>query len=171
MFNQQAYEMGAAPNQIRQIFEYGRRQAKLVGPENVYDFSLGNPSIPAPPSVNRAIHEILDSQSSIRVHGYTSGAGGDLLRNAVAENLNRRFGRHAGPENVFITCGAAPALLAAMSALSVPGSEIIAIAPYFMEYKPFTEAAGSRFVLVPADPEAFQINFEALDAARKASRI
>ncbi|MBR4474967.1 MAG: pyridoxal phosphate-dependent aminotransferase [Oscillospiraceae bacterium] len=165
MYNEIVHSLGVAPNPIRQVFEYGRRQAKLVGPENVYDFSLGNPSIPAPPSVNRAIHEILDSQSSIRVHGYTSGAGGDLLRNAVAENLNRRFGRHAGPENVFITCGAAPALLAAMSALSVPGSEIIAIAPYFMEYKPFTEAAGSRFVLVPADPEAFQINFEALDAA------
>ena len=165
MFNEIAHGLGVAPNPIRQVFEYGRRQAKLVGPENVYDFSLGNPSIPAPPQVNRAIHEILENESSIRVHGYTSGAGGDLLRGAVAENLNRRFGRHAGPENVFITCGAAPALLAAMMAVTVPNSEIIAIAPYFMEYKPFTEAAGSRFVLVPADLPDFQVNIEALDAA------
>ena len=165
MFNKTAYNLGAAPNPIRQVFEYGRRQAALVGPENVFDFSLGNPSIPAPPELNQRIHEILDSQSSIRVHGYTSGAGGDLLRSAVAENLNRRFGRHAGPENVFITCGAAPALLAAIKALTVPDSEIVAIAPYFMEYRPFTEAAGSRFVLVPADLPAFQVNLEALDAA------
>ncbi len=165
MFNETAYSLGAAPNPIRQVFEYGRRQAKLVGPENVFDFSLGNPSIPAPEPLNRSIHEILENESSIRVHGYTSGAGGDLLRGAVAENLNRRFGRRAGPENVFITCGAAPALLAAMKAITVPDSEIIAIAPYFMEYKPFAESAGSRFVLVPADLPAFQINFEALDAA------
>ena len=165
MFNQTAYGLGAAPNPIREVFEYGRRQAALVGPENVFDFSLGNPSIPAPEQLNQSIRQILDTQSSIRVHGYTSGAGGDLLRTAVAENLNRRFDRHAGPENVFITCGAAPALLAAITALTVPDSEIIAVAPYFMEYRPFTEAAGSRFVLVPADLPDFQINLDALDAA------
>ena len=82
---------------IRKMFEAGNELRKQYGADNVYDFSLGNPSIPAPPALNRSIHEILENESSIRVHGYTSGAGGDLLRNAVAENLNRRFGRHAGP--------------------------------------------------------------------------
>ena len=165
MFNQQVYEMGAAPNRIRQIFEYGRQQAKLLGEDRVYDFSLGNPSIPAPEAVNRSIKNLLDTESSIRIHGYTSGAGGDPLREAVAENLNERFGVHAGPDNIFISCGAAPALTAVLLALKTEHSEIIGIAPYFMEYKAFTEAIGSKFVVVPADMEHFQINLPALAAA------
>ena len=165
MFNRQVYEMGAAPNRIRQIFEYGRQQAKLLGEDKVYDFSLGNPSIPAPDAVNSSIKRLLDTESSIRIHGYTSGAGGDLLREAVANNLNERFGVHAGPENIFISCGAAPALTSVLLALKTEKSEIIGIAPYFMEYKAFTEAIGSRFVAVPADLEHFQINLPALAAA------
>ena len=117
MLNRQAYEMGAAPNQIRQIFEYGRQQAKLLGEDKVYDFSLGNPSIPAPDQVNRSIHRLLDTESSIRIHGYTSGVGGDPLREAVAKNLSERFGVKAKMENVFISCGAAPALQAVLVAL------------------------------------------------------
>lgn len=165
MFNKQAYEMGAAPNQIRQIFEYGRQQAKLLGEEKVYDFSLGNPSIPAPAKVNQSIHQILDTESSIRIHGYTSSVGGDLLREAVAKNLSERFGVKAEAQNVFITCGAAPALEAVLVALRTEKSEIVGIAPYFMEYKAFTEANGSRFVLVPADLEKFQVNLPALAEA------
>ena len=165
MFNQKAYAMGAAPNEIRQIFEFGRQQAKKVGEENVYDFSLGNPSIPAPAKVNRTIHELLDTESSIRIHGYTSGVGGDPLREAVAKNLSERFGVKAGMQNVFISCGAAPALQAVILALKTEKSEIIGVAPYFMEYKAFTEATGSRFVMVPADMEAFQVNIPALAEA------
>ena len=165
MFNQKAYAMGAAPNEIRQIFEYGRQQAKLLGEEKVCDFSLGNPSIPAPGKVNESIHRLLDTESSIRIHGYTSGVGGDPLREAVARNLSERFGVKAGPQNVFISCGAAPALQSVLVALRTERSEIVGIAPYFMEYKAFTEANGSRFVLVPADLEAFQVNMPALAAA------
>ena len=165
MLNRQAYEMGAAPNQIRQIFEYGRQQAKLLGEDKVYDFSLGNPSIPAPDQVNRSIHRLLDTESSIRIHGYTSGVGGDPLREAVAKNLSERFGVKAKMENVFISCGAAPALQAVLVALRTEKSEIVGIAPYFMEYKAFTEANGSRFVLVPADLEKFQVNMTALAEA------
>lgn len=165
MFSQMAYAMGAAPNEIRQIFEYGRQQAKLLGEDKVYDFSLGNPSIPAPAKVNETICSLLETESSIRIHGYTSGAGSDLLRAAVAKNLTERFGVKAGPENLFITCGAAPALLAVLIALRTEKSEIIAVAPYFMEYKTFTEASGSKFVLVPADLEAFQVNMCALAEA------
>ena len=165
MFNRQAYAMGAAPNQIRQIFEYGRQQSKLLGEDKVYDFSLGNPSIPAPAKVNQSIKELLDTESSIRIHGYTSGVGGDPLREAVARNLSERFGVKARMENVFITCGAAPALQAVLVALRTEHSEIVGIAPYFMEYKMFTEANGSRFVLVPADMEKFQVNIPALAEA------
>ena len=165
MFSKMAYAMGAAPNEIRQIFEYGRQQAKLLGEDKVYDFSLGNPSIPAPAKVNETICRLLETESSIRIHGYTSGAGSDLLRAAVAKNLTERFGVKAGPENLFITCGAAPALLAVLIALRMEKSEVIAVAPYFMEYKTFTEASGSKFVLVPADLEAFQVNMSALAEA------
>ena len=165
MFNRQAYAMGAAPNKIRQIFEYGRQQAKLLGPDKVYDFSLGNPSIPAPEKVNRSIHQLLDTESSIRIHGYTSGVGGDPLREAVAKNLSERFGVKARMENIFLSCGAAPALQAVMVALRTEKSEIIGIAPYFMEYKAFAEANGSRFVPVPADLEKFQVNIPALAEA------
>ena len=165
MFNQMAYAMGAAPNEIRQIFEYGRQQAKILGEDKVYDFSLGNPSIPAPAKVNESIHRLLDTESSIRIHGYTSGVGGDPLRAAVARNLTERFGVKAGPENVFITCGAAPALLAVLIALRTEHSEIVGVAPYFMEYKAFAEANGSKFVLVPADLEEFQVNMAALAEA------
>ena len=165
MFNRQAYEMGAAPNQIRQIFEYGRQQAKLIGAENVYDFSLGNPSIPAPASVNESIHRLLETESSIRIHGYTSGVGGDVLREAVARNLSKRFGVKAKMEDIFITCGAAPALESVLVALRTDKSEIVGIAPYFMEYKAFAEANGSKFVLVPADLDKFQVNIPALAEA------
>ena len=165
MFNRQAYEMGAAPNQIRQIFEYGRQQAKLIGTENVYDFSLGNPSIPAPASVNESIHRLLETESSIRIHGYTSGVGGDVLREAVARNLSKRFGVKAKMEDIFITCGAAPALESVLVALRTDKSEIVGIAPYFMEYKAFAEANGSKFVLVPADLDKFQVNIPALAEA------
>ena len=165
MCNRQAYEMGAAPNQIRQIFEYGRQQAKLIGAENVYDFSLGNPSIPAPASVNESIHRLLETESSIRIHGYTSGVGGDVLREAVARNLTKRFGVKAKMEDIFITCGAAPALESVLVALRTDKSEIVGIAPYFMEYKAFAEANGSKFVLVPADLDKFQVNIPALAEA------
>lgn len=165
MYNQTAYGLGSVRNQIREVFEYGRQQAKLLGEEHVFDFSLGNPSIPAPAELNEAIHTILNTESSLRVHGYTSGPGSDVLRREVSENLTERFGMQIRPNNLFITCGAAPALAAALQALSVEGSEIIAVAPYFPEYRPYTEAAGSRFVTVPADTEAFQINWEALEAA------
>lgn len=165
MYNQKTYAMGAAPNEIRQIFEYGRQQAKIVGEENVFDLSIGNPSIPAPAKLNETISRLLETESSIRIHGYTSSMGGDQLREAVAKNLRERFGVQAGPENVFITCGAAPALLTVMLALKTDKSEIVGVAPYFMEYKAFAEAVGSRFVLVPADLEAFQVNISALAEA------
>ena len=167
MFNQKTYAMGAAPNEIRQIFEYGRQQAKLLGEDKVYDFSIGNPSIPAPDKLNESIARLLKTESSVRIHGYTSAMGGDPLREAVAKNLRERFDVQAGPENVFITCGAAPALLSVILALKTENSEIVAVAPYFMEYKAFTEAVDSKFVLVPADLEAFQVNIPALaDASR-----
>ena len=164
MFNKTAYELGSVRSYIREVFEYGRQQAKIVGEENVFDYSLGNPSIPAPEKVNETIINVLNTESSIKVHGYTSGPGDDTIREAVAKNLTERFGKVIRPANLFFTCGAAPALMTALTALACEDSEVIAIAPFFPEYKPFIESSGNKFVMVPADTTSFQIDMAALES-------
>ena len=112
MVNQKFYQLGTAPSVIRELFAYGLEQAKTVGPENVFDYSLGNPSIPAPAKVNQSIHDILNDTDSIKVHGYSMACGFDSAREAIAANLNRRFGTDLKAGNLFLTCGAAPGLIA-----------------------------------------------------------
>ena len=164
MINEKAYALGANRSCIRDLFEYGRSRAAIVGDENVFDYSLGNPSIPAPAAVNDAIRQILDEMDSLQVHGYTSAVGDLDTRRAISEDLNSRYGCDTAPEDFFVMNGAAPELVAVLRALSTPGGEVLAIAPYFPEYKPFTEEAGLTFKVVPADVPSFQINLEALDA-------
>ena len=163
MVNQKFYQLGTAPSVIRELFAYGLEQAKTVGPENVFDYSLGNPSIPAPAKVNQSIHDILNDTDSIKVHGYSMACGFDCAREAIAANLNRRFGTDLKPGNLFLTCGAAPGLIAVIKALlAEEDSEIMVVAPFFPEYRPFTESNGGHLVVVPADTDAFQIaDFEA----------
>lgn len=164
MVSETMYALGSKRSCIRELFEYGLRQAKVVGRENVYDFSIGNPSIPAPPEVNEAFVSIVQERDSLSVHGYTTAGGSDEARAAVAADLNARYDAGIRPQNLFLTCGAAPALIAAIRALAVEGAEIMAIAPYFAEYRPFVEANGPKFVAVPADREAFQIRFDELES-------
>lgn len=164
MYNAQAYELGANRSCIRELFEYGRRRAAVVGPENVFDYSLGNPSIPSPPQVNQAIREILADTDPILVHGYTSAIGDPETRRAIAADLNRRYDAGVRPEDLFIGCGAAPELVAVFRALAVPGAEILAVAPYFPEYAPFAKAAGATLRVVPPDVPDFQIRLAAVDA-------
>ena len=164
MINEKAYALGANRSCIRDLFEYGRARAAVVGAENIFDYSLGNPSIPAPDYVNQAIRDVLSEMDSLTVHGYTSAVGDPATRRAIADDLNARF--HAGvrPEELFIGCGAAPELCAVFSALAVPGGEILAVAPYFPEYKPFAESAGAVFKVVPPDVPGFQIDLAAVEA-------
>ncbi len=164
MLNQRMFELGAKRSCIRELFEYGLRQAKLVGKENVLDFSLGNPSVPAPEAVTRAFRELLETGDPVALHSYTPAAGDPKVRAAVAEELSRRSGAPLRPENIFLTCGAAPSLLAVIRALATENAEILAIAPYFPEYRPFTEECGCRFGIVPADTVSFQIDLAALEA-------
>ena len=164
MYNETAYSLGANRSCIRDLFEYGCQRAKIVGRENVFDYSLGNPSIPAPAQVNDAIREILADTDSLLVHGYTSAVGDFDTRKAISDDLNRRYGAATKPEEFFLGCGAAPELVAVFRALAVPEGEILAIAPYFPEYKPFVENAGLKFRVVPADVPDFQIDFGALEA-------
>lgn len=164
MFNSKAYALGANRSCIRELFEYGRSRAAVVGEENVLDFSLGNPSIPAPQAVEDAIREILRETPSVAVHGYTP-AGGDMeARNAIVRELNRRYDWDVTPQELFLGCGAAPELIAVFRALAVPGGKILAIAPYFPEYAPFVEESGLEFGVVPAQEPDFQIDMEALEA-------
>ena len=162
MLNEKAYNLGANRSVIRDLFEYGNARAAIVGRENVFDYSIGNPSIPSPPEVNETIRQVLDDTDSLLVHGYTSAVGDYDTRKAISDDLNSRYGVQTRPENFFITCGAAPALVSVLRAMAVPGSEVLAIAPYFPEYKVFAEEAGLTFKVVPADVPSFQINFDAL---------
>ena len=160
MYNERAYAMGANRSCIRDLFEYGRARAAIVGPENVFDYSLGNPSIPSPPQVNDAIRAVLDDTDSLAVHGYTSAVGDMAVRQAIADDLNARYDAGVAPENLFIGCGAAPELCAAFRALAVPGAEFLAIAPFFPEYRPWVEEAGATLKVVPADVPGFQIRLD-----------
>ena len=157
------YQLGAKRSCIRELFEYGIQQAAVVGKENVMDFSIGNPSIPTPKEVTEAFDELVRSKDTISVHGYTPAAGDYEARKAVADNLTRRANAEIRPENIYFTCGAAPALISTIRALAVPGAEILVIAPYFPEYRPFVEMNGCRFVAVPADTVAFQIRLDELE--------
>ena len=164
MINEKAYALGANRSCIRDLFEYGRARAAIVGNENVYDYSLGNPSIPAPDYVNQAIRDVLAEMDSLAVHGYTSAVGDFATRKAIADDLNQRYQAAVRPEDLFIGCGAAPELCAVFSALAVPNAEILAVAPYFPEYKPFAESAGLIFKVVPPDVPDFQINLAAVES-------
>ena len=165
MINQQMYQLGSKRSCIRDLFEYGLMRAAIVGRENIYDFSIGNPSIPAPAEVKNAFVSIVADNEPLSVHGYTPAPGAMDARRTVAEDLNARFGAHLRPENIFFTCGAAPALIAMVRALAVENAEIVGIAPFFAEYRPFVESNGAKFVVVPADEENFQIRLDALEAA------
>ena len=164
MFNSKAYALGANRSCIRELFEYGRSRAAVVGEENVLDFSLGNPSIPAPQAVEEAIRDILRETPSVAVHGYTPAGGDMAARAAIARELNRRYDWDVTPQELFLGCGAAPELIAVFRALAVPGGKILAIAPYFPEYAPFVEESGLEFGVVPAQEPDFQIDMEALEA-------
>ena len=164
MLNQKAYALGANRSMIRDLFEYGNSRAAIVGRENVYDYSIGNPSIPSPQEVEDTIKAVLQDTDSLLVHGYTSAVGDLATRQAISDDLNARYGAATKASDFFIGCGAAPELVAVFRALAVENAEILAIAPYFPEYKPFVEEAGATFKVVPPDVPSFQINFEKLEA-------
>mgnify|MGYP000115555616 FL=1 len=164
MINESCYKLGAEPSVIRSLFAYGLQQAALVGADKVYDYSLGNPSIPAPAAVNSSITDIIGSMDSIKVHGYTTAAGLEDARQAVAEDLERRFGLPIKAGELFFTCGAAPALISVIKALAVgEDSEIMLLAPFFPEYVPFVEHNGAKAVIVPPDTASFQIPMEKVE--------
>lgn len=163
MVSERMKGLGTARSVIRELFEYGKKRAAEVGAENVFDFSLGNPSVPAPAEVNAAAIRILTENPDL-IHCYTSAQGDAGVRQSFADSLNRRFGTDYTGEQFYVTVGAAAALCCVFGALTCPGDEFIAIAPYFPEYKVFVEGAGAKLTVVPPEVEAFQIDFAALEA-------
>ncbi|MDO4403865.1 MAG: pyridoxal phosphate-dependent aminotransferase [Atopobiaceae bacterium] len=162
--NEKSYDYGAAKSSIREIAAYGAARKAEVGAENVYDFSLGNPSIPAPDAVRASIARSLELPPT-QLHSYTPAAGLPAVRETVAASLNRRFGTSYGPGDLYLTCGAAASLSICFHALANAGDEIIVIAPYFPEYRVWIETAGAACIEVMADANTFQIDNAAVAAA------
>lgn len=157
--------LGKKRSVIRDIFEYANKRRAQIGAENVFDFSLGNPNVPAPADVNAAIRELLDTEDDAALHGYTSAQGAAPVRKAIADDLNRRFGTAFHADNLYMTCGAAASLKIILTALSSEGDEVIVFTPFFPEYSVFVTTAGMKLVQVPSDEVSFQIDFDKLASA------
>ena len=162
MLNEQMYGYGSKSSVIRELFAYGLERKKIVGEDKVYDFSIGNPSIPAPKEVKQAILELLEEPAEV-LHGYSPAAGDPKVRQTLADSVNRRFGTHYTADNFYMTVGAAASLSISIKALTNPGDEFITIAPFFPEYEVWVTTAGAELAVVPADTGNFQIDFDALE--------
>lgn len=164
MINQKMYDLGNEPNKIRELFAYGMQRKSEIGPENVFDYSIGNPSVPAPECVHEAFMEQISSDP-VKAHEYTPSPGDPQVRRAIADYIASEFGIPATPGNVYITSGASSAIAITLSAICEPGDEVIAIAPYFPEYRTWTHTAGCTLVEVPASVPSFQPDIAAIEAA------
>ena len=148
MISQTMLGFGRSKSCIRELAAYGTRRKAEIGADKVFDYSLGNPSVPAPDCVNEAIRDLL-ALDSCTLHGYTTAAGLPSLRKAIAEDMRRRYDAQLDPEKMYIICGAAAGLAICLRALVQPGEEVIAFAPFFPEYRMFTEGVGGVLVTVP----------------------
>ena len=148
---------------IRTLSEFATKRGAEIGYENVFDYSLGNPSVPVPKEFTDCCIRLLQEKDPKELHGYSPSLGIWSVREAVASSLNRRFGMNYGPEHIFMASGAAGALAHAFRAVTKPGDEILTFAPFFPEYRPYVEGAGAVLKVVPADTESFQIHFEAFE--------
>lgn len=166
MLSKEVLELSKQHSVIRDIFEFGMQRAREVGAENVFDFSIGNPSVPAPKEVDEKAIEMLRTADPVDIHGYTSNAGVLEVREKIAKFLNRRFKTNYTAENIFMTIGAAAALgICFKSLVDGPEDEIITFAPYFPEYQVYAKGAGCKLRVIQPDTESFQINFEELEKA------
>lgn len=165
MINETYRDMLAEKSVIRSISERATQRRAQVGDENVFDFSLGNPSVPAPRSFDDAVTSLYAERDPMALHGYSPSVGIEEVREAIAASLNQRFGMDYEARHIFPVSGATGALAHALRAVTVPGSEVVTFAPYFPEYQPYVGGTGAKLTVVPPDTEAFQIDFAALEAA------
>lgn len=165
MLNQKNVQLGKVRSSIRELFEYGKKRKAEIGEENVFDFSLGNPSVPAPAEVTAALKEIIETTDPVLLHGYTSAQGDFAVRKTIADYTNARFGTSLNADCFYLTCGAAASLTITLNALLNVGDEVITFAPFFPEYRVFCEHAGGKLLAVKGEDGTFQPDFKALEAA------
>lgn len=165
MLNQKMLGLGENRSVIREIFEFGNKRRAEIGVENVYDFSLGNPSIPAPKEVNEAMVKLLTELDPVKLHGYTSAQGAPDVRKTIADSITKRFNITADADLIYMTCGAAASLTISLNAICNEGDEVIALAPFFPEYRVFAEKAGAKLVVAKCRESDFQIDFDLLERA------
>jgi len=165
MINRKNVQLGTVRSCIRELFEYGKKRKAEIGEENVFDFSIGNPSVPAPKEVSAAIKEIVDTCDPVLLHGYTSAQGDYSVRKTLADYTNSRFGTKLNADCFYMTCGAAASLTITLNALLNAGDEVITFAPFFPEYRVFTENAGGKLIAVQCEEDTFRIDFDKLESA------
>ncbi len=163
--NKRMYELGSKRSVIREIFEFGKQRAAEVGADKVFDFSLGNPSVAPPAVVEETLETLLKTENATALHGYTSAQGDLETRRAIASFIASKHGVKADPDLIYMTCGAAASLTITLSAICNKGDEVITFAPFFTEYRVFTETAGAKLVELSSDPDTFQIDFDLLEKA------
>lgn len=162
MINETMYGLGSKSSVIRELFAYGLERKKIVGADKVYDFSLGNPSIPAPHEVKDALMKLLEEPAEV-LHSYSPASGDPKAKQMLAESVNRRFRTHFSGDNFYMTVGAAASLNISINAIANPGDEFITFAPFFPEYTVWVENAGAKLLINPADTKSFQIDFDAFE--------
>ncbi len=164
MVNERMFELGNEPSAIRELFAYGMARKAEIGDDNVFDFSIGNPSVPAPDAITQAVLDLMEEPATV-LHGYTPAAGDPEVRKTIADSISRRFGIHATPDRLYMTVGAAASLAISISALTHPGDEVMVVSPFFPEYKVWIETARCTCVEVPAQVPDFQLDLNAIAAA------
>lgn len=166
MASKEMYALGSQASVIRDLFAYGQEQVQIVGPEHVFDFSIGNPTVPAPACVKEAMEEILETRELVAIHGYTAAAGDTAVRQGLADYMNKTYDAGVKANNFYMTCGAAASLTITLKALvETSQDEVILVAPFFPEYTVFIHNAGAHEVILPPDTKEFQISMEAMEQA------
>nr|WP_302690033.1 pyridoxal phosphate-dependent aminotransferase [uncultured Eubacterium sp.] len=165
MYTESLVKLGKVRSEIREIFEYGNKRKAEIGAENVFDFSIGNPSVPAPKSVDDAIIDLVNNSDSVALHGYTSAQGDAHVRETIANYINDKFGTNVTANNIYMTCGAAASLTIVMNAILQKDDECIVFTPYFPEYGVFIERTGAKLVEVKSQEKTFQIDMDNFEKA------
>lgn len=165
MYAEEMYRLGTNRSVIRDLFEYGNKRKAQIGAENVFDFSLGNPNVPAPESVKEVLADLIQKEDPVALHSYTSAQGDAKVRQAIAEYVNGQHGTSLTADNFYMTVGAAASLTISLKALAEPEDEFIVFSPFFPEYRVFVEGVGAKLVVVESDPKDFQIDKEAFRLA------
>ena len=165
MINQKMKDLGSKPSAIRELFEYGKKRKQEIGEENVFDFSIGNPSVPAPSIVNDTLVKLINETDTTILHRYTSAVGDNLVRKSIVEYLNKTYHANLDYRYVYMTAGAAASLTISLNAILEENDEVIVLAPYFPEYKVFIEKAKGTVITVESDKNTFLPDFEKIEKA------